>query len=257
LKMDLKTQHTEGFTLVEMVIVLATMALIIGGSLGLVASKVELNRAKETRMNLEVIMRAIDRYYDQFGYIPCPADGTNRFTGTAIGRGRGTGGGGPGVEPCIDPDLVGNTTPTAPEVVMGVVPVRNLAIPIPMMFDGWNHRISYVVDEKFTHNNTGGFNDTTGGSITVQNLGGADMTDKAVVVIISHGNRHHGAWSIKGVGGRYKAINKQPYEEENGEAAGGVFDDTFVQSIYSGDKFDDMVLFKTKWQLGTRYDSVK
>jgi len=260
--MKKRTKNIQGFTLIEMVIVIATVAMLVGGALGVISAKVESNRVKETRTQMIKIMETIDKYYEKNGYIPCPSDGTDALTNTGFGRGLGTGLGEDGVtESCTDNDLIEEEDGAAQGVVMGVVPIRELGLPVGMMFDGWRNKITYVVDERMTHNtttNAGGFDDNTG-DISIRDITDAgDWQHKVAYVLISHGKRYHGSWPLKG-GNRHVDTNAQAYEDKNGEATVGesAFDKEFISSIYSYDKFDDMVMFKSKWQIGTKYDTVK
>jgi prepilin-type N-terminal cleavage/methylation domain-containing protein len=84
---------TGGFTLVEMAIVLAIVALLLGGLLPVISSQIELQRRNDTRKYLEVVRDALVGYAVINGRLPCPDsndDGTAEATCTTIAQQVGT-----------------------------------------------------------------------------------------------------------------------------------------------------------------------
>lgn len=86
-------QSQTGFTLVEMAVVLAIVALLLGGLLPTISSQIEQQRRNDTRKQLDEIQSALVGYAISHGYLPCPAksasDGTedrNAATGICIKR---------------------------------------------------------------------------------------------------------------------------------------------------------------------------
>ena len=69
----LKENRTfSGFTLVEMAIVLAVVALLLGGLLPTISSQMEQAQRKETRSSLSEIQQALLGYAIIYGQLPCP-----------------------------------------------------------------------------------------------------------------------------------------------------------------------------------------
>lgn len=64
--------HQHGFSLVEMAIVLAIVALLLGGLLPSISSQVEQQRRNETRKQLDEIRDALNGYALINGKLPCP-----------------------------------------------------------------------------------------------------------------------------------------------------------------------------------------
>ncbi len=79
-------QKTAGFSLVELAIVLAIVALLLGGLLPTISSQIEQQRRIETRKQLEEIRNALYGYAIINGYLPCPMlVTTNNPTSTNYG----------------------------------------------------------------------------------------------------------------------------------------------------------------------------
>lgn len=77
---------SEGFSLVEMAIVLAIVALLLAGLLPTLSGQMEQQRRKETRKALDDIQQALMGYAIINGYLPCPstqADPANASYGVA------------------------------------------------------------------------------------------------------------------------------------------------------------------------------
>lgn len=85
--MNLKLhQKTDGFSLVEMAIVLAIVALLLGGLLPTISGQIEQQRRNETRKQLDDIRDTLLGYAIINGYLPCPtttADPSNASYGIA------------------------------------------------------------------------------------------------------------------------------------------------------------------------------
>lgn len=90
---QLSMQAVKGFTLVEMAVVLAIVALLLAGLLPTISSQLEQSRRNETRKQLDEIQQALLGFAITRGYLPCPAksstDGTeDRTAGSCTGAKR-------------------------------------------------------------------------------------------------------------------------------------------------------------------------
>lgn len=82
-----KVMHRQGFSLVEMAVVLAIMALLLAGLLPTISSQIEQQHRNETRKLLEETRTALIGFAVANGRLPCPdtnGDGTEDFSGTAV-----------------------------------------------------------------------------------------------------------------------------------------------------------------------------
>lgn len=87
------TYANKGFTLVEMAIVLAIVALLLGGLLPVISSQVEQQRRNETRKYIDEVRDALLGYAIAHKHLPCPdtdSDGIENRTGTSCTQQVGT-----------------------------------------------------------------------------------------------------------------------------------------------------------------------
>ena len=128
-----------GFTLVEMAVVLAIVALLLGGLIVPLSAQIDLQKIKETRKALDDVKEALFGFAIANGRLPCPASSTSNgqesFCTTATGA------------------CTATTTNQAhgkcsnpydgfvPAVALGITPIDAQGF----MLDGWNNRIHYAV----------------------------------------------------------------------------------------------------------------
>ena len=67
---DLRRPRARGFTLVEVIVVLAVMALLVGAALPLTTSLIDRDRETEVNNELAAIAQALDDYYFDHGSFP-------------------------------------------------------------------------------------------------------------------------------------------------------------------------------------------
>lgn len=249
----------DGFTLVELSIVLIIMAFIASSAISFATSRIQAANLEQTTAKLDAIENALLSYRIVNGRIPCPARPTIATTAATFGMEAGVGG------DCnngaADIRVSGN-------VNEGVVPVRTLQLPDDFMFDAWGRRMLYAVDERYTLSDgtaftaaTQGMTDGTGG-ITVNDRTGAARdggvtTSKAIVLILSFGEDGHGAFLRSGSATRYSAGASLANQLENCDcdntATATAYDAIYVQTPPEGNSatttFDDMVRYRTRWQI--------
>lgn len=179
-----------GFTLVEMAIVLAIIALLLGGLLPTLSAQRESQHISEMRKQMDEIQQALIGYAIIKGRLPCPADGTiPTVPGVANGAGEekptcGTGANG------------------------GVLPWVTLGV---SETDAWGRRLTYRVTPEFADTTDGDGSSctvTTGVSFQVCSEGNLSVwsdvakTTKVAseipVIIISHGTDGLGAYMTTG-----------------------------------------------------------
>jgi len=68
-----KYNYHNGFTLVEMAVVLAIVALLLGGLIPTLSAQREAQQIKDTRKQLDEIREALEGYAIIYGRLPCPA----------------------------------------------------------------------------------------------------------------------------------------------------------------------------------------
>jgi len=121
-----------GFSLTELAIVLAIVALLVGGMLMPLVTQQDMLAINDTRKTLANAQDALLGFAAAYGRLPCPA--TNASNGTAA------------------PLAGGNCTTNEgflPAVTLGIAPTDNQGYAI----DGWGERIRYAVTGS-TYNTT-------------------------------------------------------------------------------------------------------
>ncbi len=122
--------RAQGFTLIELAIVLAILGLLLGGASMLLQPVLDNNKRTETRARLKSIEDALTIYAATNFDLPCPSN-------PALGPGAALN----GVE--ANPVTVCNagTNPMA----AGGVPWQTLGLSEADVMDGWGRRISYAL----------------------------------------------------------------------------------------------------------------
>lgn len=221
---------TQGFTLVELAIVLLIVALLTGGlMLGITAQR---NAAEnsDAQRQLENIREALIGYAMANGRLPCPA---NPGTPSASGAGNEY------LKQCSSKvDCV--STDLECSLEFGVIPWSTLGIP---EVDPWGSRFTYFVGREFSDPlikkeiDAGvrtRFRMETAGRANVEDGAGHVVAGNVPAVIVSHGTRGAGAYQTNGAQLPFTNIGN---EGENSDA-----DLTFV-SRTPDDSFDDIVVW--------------
>jgi prepilin-type N-terminal cleavage/methylation domain-containing protein len=76
--MSLKTHEQNGFTLIEIAVVLVIVGVLVGSFIGSVSSRIETTRRDDTRQQLEEIKQAIIGHAVTHGRLPCPTTTTGQ-----------------------------------------------------------------------------------------------------------------------------------------------------------------------------------
>jgi prepilin-type N-terminal cleavage/methylation domain-containing protein len=90
--------RSKGFSLVELAVAVAIIALLLAGALIPLSTQIEVRNVADTQRTMESIREAIIGFAQANGRLPCPADGS-------IAAGAPNAG--------IEPPLVANSCPTA------------------------------------------------------------------------------------------------------------------------------------------------
>lgn len=128
---DLRSTAARGFSLVELAVVLAIVALLVGGAMATLSSQVEQRNQEETRRRLDAALDALMGYAIVHGRLPCPA------TAAAAAGDESPAGGG-----------------TCTTNFNGFLPARTIGLQQTdtqgYALDAWNNRIRYAVASAIT-----------------------------------------------------------------------------------------------------------
>ncbi|MCH2546956.1 MAG: hypothetical protein MK052_05050 [Alphaproteobacteria bacterium] len=246
----------EGFSLVEMTLVLMVLAFIAAAGLSVYDNNDSRTKIGITNARMDAIQEAFQSYRYSLYRLPCPAD--SRLTTSDVNYGMES----------LMPGICDDGTPQVPhksgDTVTGAVPTRSLNIPDEYMYDGWGRKFTYTVDVRMTE--AGAFLDykadsTDAGNIQVDNSAATSITTSAIYALISHGSNGHGAYLVSGKRRNANSVNTA--ELENAGLDSG-FADAYDNVIISqrmtenssnyNDKFDDIVRFKERWAMLTAID---
>ena len=206
--MPLNSTRRDGFSLLEMSIVLVILGLLTAGGLSIGGIMVAQQANTSTNENLDEIQQALIDFVKTQGRLPCvapltvaPTDGsfgTELEAGGCLTDTTASGGSLRAVVPIVP-------TPSPPEpseriIRIGGVPTRTLGLKDRMASDEFGNRFLYVVTENLTTH--AGFNTATNlGQIGVRDGGGgagfildpASPNGGAAFMLISHGPDGKGA----------------------------------------------------------------
>ena len=136
--------HTRGFSLIEMAVVLLIVALLLGGLIPTVTSQIEQKNRTDTRKQLDDIQQALIGFAVMNARLPCPAsptsNGQESFCTTTTPGNCGA----EIIPPAILPTHGRCARPYdgfVPAATLGITPVDSSGYAL----DGWNNRIRYAV----------------------------------------------------------------------------------------------------------------
>ncbi len=247
--------NSKGFTIIELSIVILIFSIILGSIVGLVPTIQQTNSTNQMNLKLDAIQKAIDTFYSQNGYIPCPA----RITDAPATANYGVATDCSILASSITPlgSVVDVSGATANEDIrIGIVPTRTLNLPDEYMFDSWNTRIKYVVVKNLARTNAlfAPYASTQADVIRVEDAGAnrihqansATYANVVAYVIVSHGANSKGATNYLGTVTPIVACSGGE-DVENCDN-----DNTFVEAFFNTDVanyYDDFIRWKTKQQI--------
>lgn len=242
-----KNTDKSGFSLIELAILIAVAATVAVGYLALVQPEQALksNSTLKTLERMHAIIDALEGYRVKYGRLPCPADPLTRSDNTNEDGSTPMPGIVFGSERLNLDQTDGNVGIDCP-VQSGSIPFRSMGLKPEFMFDGWNRRFTYHVSANLcgvgtdpTAENDGctPFNYAENEGDIIVSDGGANVTDKAAYVIVSHGPNGLGAFLPSGA---QLANTGGVNEQENTDG-----DITYVMTSGSA-VYDDIVMYRTK-----------
>lgn len=210
------------FSLVELAIVLVISGILLAGLLSSARTQIQASYVSTTNSNLQIVSNALELYFSKTGHLPCPADLNLPNTNANYGLARvSSTNSAPDV--CItNANGLFQYTSGNDVIYMGAVPFKTLGLVNEFMFDGWDNKLTYVVQRAFINSvstssgcvSAGNAQDShtsniyicpagqASGSVNTSSvdieirdyLAGRMLNNDAVYVLISHGKNGLGAF---------------------------------------------------------------
>lgn len=231
----------QGFSLLELSIVLVIVAIMVAGGLSLTTAKVGQDQLENTYDEMLNIQKSMQAYATEFGKLPCPASVTLARTDALYGR---------QATDCADATPPAGVTrveypaSSGKYVRIGGVPFYTLQMPERYLEDAFQNRYYYAVSEPFIT----AASSTSTGNIRVVDSAGASISDEAAFVIFSAGKSHKGAYVAK-TGSLFAACDTAAKDGENCDADGIFIDAPYNDGTVAAQFYDDIILWQTRLQL--------
>lgn len=250
----MQKNHRRGFTLMELSIVLLVLSLIAGSVMTIITQNVRVAKQRELQEKLTRIQDALLLYRKKNNRLPCPADVTQAMSAANFGV--------EGATPadCDAGTPAANFTNGVESIYGGGLPVKTLNLSLQDAFDPWGNHFFYAVDKLITASGspfiTYPITHTTIGNMAVLDVNYSAITQRALYVVLSHGENGHGAYGQNGV--RISAESVNLYEQGNCHCDENAADDGlnifFYQmqdrnSTTNLDTFDDKLVYATRPQM--------
>jgi len=196
-----RVKSNEGFTLIEMAVVLVIAAMLLVPILNGLNIYLKQKRINDTTRNITQVEQELAKFVAANNRLPCPASLISPEMDANHGRevtGCSTATGGIFVVPSA---IAGR------QVVIGAVPFKTLGlggVPMSLSKDGWGRRLTYAVTLQATTAPPPpqGFDSTVGGISVIDandvNALGNTLENRALYAIVSHGESGMGAYTSSG-----------------------------------------------------------
>lgn len=238
--------HRDGYSLVELSIVLVIVGLLTAGGLAMSTAMVERAAYIDSKKLLDQVDEALRSYYIVNNRLPCVAPlntlpGATGF-GVEIGATGTTCNNGAAVATSTSRVTVGSNY-----VRVGMLPVRTLGLPDSAASDKYGNRLVYAVTEKLTDASVFG---SAAGLITVRDMNNNAILTDAAYFITSPGKDHKGAYPYSsGVVGTACGASSN-LDVLNCTLSSAIFRDApFNNGSQAAYFFDDLVRWAPKYQL--------
>lgn len=225
-----KGAGSQGFSLLELAIVLVILGLIGGFSLPLLTAHITRTAFLKTRSNQEYVVSALAAFVEKYRRFPCPAE--PQRGGAQFGLAQ---------ESC------------RMDKAKGIVPFKTLGISESYARDGFKRLMTYVVEPELAKRQINP-QEEAGGTITINNEEGFPIlpalkkTEKnqnyIAFVLISHGESGGGAYLGKGKTGKIAGSSLSAHKREN-------CDDNFV--FVESSLTDDLLRWESRDQFLKHY----
>lgn len=251
--------NANGFTMVEMAIVIIVLGVLIAGAIIFYDQWTKNERIRITNERIDVIQDAIQSFVQVNSFLPCPARLDAALDAPPVGM-PGTPGYIPGYgeasncnEPVLPPGIFEDIGRAGEIIRIGAIPTRALSIPDEYAADSWGNRFTFAITRAMAESDVGYrttrgaifMRDATGNSVL--NTGGNSLNQPdglAMYVIASHGENGVGAYDIGSGALKLPCGSAQESENCDNDA---FFKKTLLRAdVQTNQQFDDRVIYEIK-----------
>jgi len=237
------------YTLLELSIVIAIMAVMMTGAIGISVSTFNNTKKIATEMRLRQLYDAVGKFLLINKRMPCPARLDLTINDNGYGEEVGNGSG------CSD--FTGVYQGVNSNHFYGMIPMKSLGLPLEFSRDEYGSKISFIVDDRFTRSfqDVPNFANPSFGTVSAYDTAfniqekppsaGKTNSAGAIMIILSHGKNKFGAFNDNAT-----TQNIAPTDvDELSNAYSANFDNNFIFKSLNSEIFDDIMIYKTRNQL--------
>lgn len=239
-----KNRLQQGFTLIEVAVVLVIVGILLGSFIGTLTSRINITKKSNAVEELEEIKQSMMAYAFVNGYLPCPDCSVVTASCVAALVGNGV----------ADPDVGNNRCMMDEE--SGNVPWVTLGLG---RGDPWNNHYRYSVQAEYSNIDAAFTLNSPAGSAKIQEpdfvadaTGAAphDLADKVVAIILSHGSNGYGAVSEDNqLAPAVPAVNIDEINNTDNDEFYYMRPETTTDAAIAGKEFDDIVIWISEYEL--------
>ena len=251
----LAKKTNSAYTLLELSIVIAIMAVMMTGAIGISVSTFNNTKKIATEMRIRQLYNAVGKFLLINKRMPCPARLDLTINDNSYGEEVGNGSGCSGFSGVYQGNNVNN--------FYGMIPMKSLGLPLEFGRDEYGSKISYIVDDRFTRSFQDAPNFSNPSFGTVANYASAfNIQEKppstgklssagAIMIILSHGKNKFGAFNENSL--TQNTLPADADELSNSYVAN--FDNNFILKSLNSEIFDDIMIYKTRNQLVEEFNA--
>lgn len=243
------------YTLLELSIVIAIMAVMLTVAIGISVSTFNNTKRISTEMRLNNAYNAIGKFLLINKRLPCPARLDLTINDNSYGEEVGNGSGCSG--------FAGVYQGSNSNHFYGMIPMKSLGLPLEYSRDEYGSKISFIVDDRFTRSfqDVPNFANPSFGTVSAYDTAfsvqekppsaGKVASAGAIMIILSHGKNKLGAFNDNAT-----TQNTAPTDtDELSNAYSANFDNNFVLKSINSEIFDDIMIYKTRNQFVEEFNA--
>ena len=199
------TKPKSAYTLIELSIVILVISLLMAGVFSMATGSINSSKVALTNQKMKEIYKSMGTFLMINKRLPCPASlARSKIDDVDYGKEERDDANGN----CGTSGVYASSGSGLSNFIIGAVPIKSLNLASEFAEDGYENKLNYVIDKRFTKNfippTSGALNDsfgTVGTGIELmsakenQVAGSALLSDKVMFLLISYGPNGYGSFS--------------------------------------------------------------